>query len=270
MVCLPFSAYSETKSATSRNAADNVTVWDMDLVLPPETGLIVNQVRYNYTVNKIREDAFSVTIQNKRVGGGDKNVFESTDDWSGVEGQTIVKNLAVANIPRILWGEGSLNTTGEGEVVDANVRYSYTFDNCVNPLTNPLCPQPVENRELPLIINPFDSEEVQNALAQTVDIEEDDERKADEENSLENKDRRRQLARSNNPLMTNAAQLAALFEQMALVPKFEEYYAVELQGGTYKETVELKDATLPDNRKAMRSLSKDQKFNKIIRSQYEK
>ena len=241
----------------------------MDLILPPETGLIVNQVRYNYTVNKVREDDFSVTIQNKRVGGG-KNVFESTDDWSGVEGQTINKNLSVANVPRILWGEGSLNTTGEGEVVDTNVRYSYTFDNCVNPLTNPLCPQPIKDRELPLIINPFDTEDVQNALAQTVDVEEDDERKDDEDNPLEDKDKRRKLARENNPLMNNAAQLAVLFEQMALVPKFETYYTAELQGGTYEETIELKDGTLPDNRRAMRSLSKDQKFNKIIRSQYEK
>lgn len=102
MACLPFSAYSETKTATSANAADNQTVWDMQTILPPETGLIVNQVHYNYTVTKVREDDFTVTIKNERVGGG-QNIFESTDDWSGLDGNTIDKNLPVANLPREIW-----------------------------------------------------------------------------------------------------------------------------------------------------------------------
>ncbi len=268
--CLPFSAYSETKTATSGNAAGNgQTVWDMQTILPPETGLIVNQVHYNYTVRKIREDDFTVTIQNERVGGGE-NIFESTDDWSGLDGNTIDKNLPVANLPREIWGDGSLTTTGEGTVTDANVRYSYIFDDCLDPLTNPLCPQD-EPPELPVIVNPFDSDEVQNALADKADLDdEDDERKDDEENSLEDKEKRRQLAQENNPLLNNAAQLAALFDQMSLVPKFDSYYAADIQGGTYEETVELKDGTLPDNRRAMRSLAKDQKFETIIRSQYDK
>ena len=45
------------------------------------------------------------------------------------------------------------------------------------------------------------------------------------------------------------------------------HHALEIEK---QKTIELKDGTLPDNRRAMRSLAKDQKFETIIRSQYDK
>ena len=41
----------------------------MEVVLPPETGLIVNQVRYRYTVEKNKDDDFTVTISNENLTG---------------------------------------------------------------------------------------------------------------------------------------------------------------------------------------------------------
>ena len=268
LLCLPYSAYSDSISGISNNAASDGNTWDMKKYLPPETGLIINQIFYKYTVNKIREDDFSVTIANKKAGGTG-NIFESTDDWSDVSGQTIEKILPVANIPREFWGDGSISTTGNGQVIDPNVRYSYIFDDCINPLSNPLCPQAIDTVKLPLIENPFDSDIVKNSLAKEVDIDEDDERK-DEDNELEDDDKRRNLSKSANPLLADAARLAALFDQMAQSPKFDSYYVIQLDGKTYEDNVSLKDSDLPDNRRALKSLARDDKFNTIVRSQYER
>jgi hypothetical protein len=70
--------------------------------------------------------------------------------------------------------------------------------------------------------------------------------------------------------MLDAAALSVLFDQMSLKPEFDNYYAVVMDGKVYEETVELKDATLNDNRRGFRSLAEDKKFNEIIRSQYDR
>ena len=267
--CLPYSAFCDTVGGTTSNVAANGFQWDMLQFLPPEVGLTVNLIQYEYTVDKKKEDDFSVTISNKNALA-DGNIFSNTDDWSGKSGQTIDRDIPIGNIPAKFWGIGSLTTTGDGEVSDVNIQYSFTFDNCINPEANPDCPQPVEDRELPLIENPFDSDAVQDALAKEADLDEEDDERKDEENELEDEDKRKKLAKDNNPLMKDAARLAALFDQMALVPQFDSYYATEIQGGTYEETIELKDGTLPDNRRGFKSLAEDKKFNTIIRSQYDR
>lgn len=267
--CLPFSALCDTVGGTTNNVAANGFQWDMLQFLPPEVGLTVNLIQYEYTVEKEKEADFSVTISNKNaIGNG--NIFENTDDWSGKTGQTIDKSIPINNIPAKFWGIGSLTTEGEGSVSDVNIQYSFTFDNCVNPEANPDCPQEVEDRPLPVIENPYDSDEVKNALAKEADVDEEEDKRKDEDNDLEDKDKRKKLTKDTNPLMQDAARLAALFDQLALVPQFDSYYATEIQGGTYEETIELKDGTLPDNRRGFKSLAEDKKFNTIVRSQYDR
>jgi len=245
----------------------------MEVILPPETGLIVNQIRYRYTVEKEREDAFAVTISNKNALGNG-NVFENTDDWSGKSGSTINKTLPVLNLPREVWGQGSLETEGTGEVKDPVVRYSYRFDDCFDSLTNPLCPQPEEKVNpldlIPPQEDPFESDEVQDALAKEYEEDEEGKQAKDEDSKLTEEDKRRRLASTINPLMLDAAALSVLFNQMSLKPEFDNYYAVVMDGKTYEETVELKDSTLNDNRRGFRSLAEDTKFNEIIRSQYDR
>jgi len=269
LVCLPYSALCDTVGGTTNNVAANGFQWDMLQFLPPEVGLTVNLIQYEYTVDKKKEDDFSVTISNKNaIGNG--NIFENTDDWSGKTGQTIDKTIPVNNIPAKFWGIGSLTTEGEGSVSDVNIQYSFTFDNCINPEANPDCPQETEQKPLPLIENPFDSDEVQNALAKEADVDDEDDKRKDENNDLEDNDKRKKLTKDTNPLMQDAARLAALFDQLALAPQFDSYYATEIKGGTYEEKIELKDATLPDNRRGFKSLAEDKKFNTIVRSQYDR
>lgn len=274
MLLLPFSAYSETQNGVSANAAANgARSWDMEVILPPETGLSVNFIRYRYTVDKQREDDFAVTISNDNALDVGK-IFSETDDWSGKSGATIDKGLPVANIPRELWGRGSIETTGEGEVTDADIRYSYRFDDCINPTANPLCPQPEEGPNpldlIPPQEDPFESDEVKDALAKEYEEDEEEKQAKEEDTELTKEDKRRKLASDVNPLMIDAARLSALFDQLALKPEFDNYYAVVMDGKVYEETIELKDATLNDNRRGFKSLAEDRKFNEIIRSQYDR
>ena len=271
---LPFSALSETQSGVSGNAAANgARSWDMGIVLPPETGLIVNFIRYRYTVEKEQADDFTVTISNDNAVETGK-IFSNTDDWSGKSGTTIDKGLPVANVPKELWGKGSIETTGEGEVTDADIRYSYRFDDCVNPTANPLCPQPPEEKNpldlVPPQEDPLESDEVKDALAKQHEEDEEEKKAKEEESKLDEEDKRRKLASDINPLMIDAAKLSALFDQMALKPEFDNYYAVIMDGKVYEETIEIKDATLNDNRRGFKSLAEDRKFNEIIRSQYDR
>lgn len=245
----------------------------MGVVLPPETGLIVNQVRYRYTVEKNKVDDFTVTISNENlIGNG--NIFENTDDWSGRSGTTIDKNIPVANLPKEVWGQGKIETTGTGEVIDPDVRYSYRFDDCVNPLSNPLCPQPPEETNvldlIPSQEDPFNTDEVQNALADQYEEDEEEKQAKEDASELDKEDKRRKLASTVNPLMTDAARLSALFDQLSQKPEFDNYYAVVMDGKVYEETVELQDGTLNDNRRGFKSLAEDEKFNTIIRSQYDR
>ena len=236
----------------------------MDSVLPKETGLIVNRILYNYSVNKVPEDDFTVTISNDNAKGTGK-IFSETDDWSGKPGNMIVKSKPVANIPRVYWGDGSIETTGTGEVVDANIKYGYTFDDCADPLANPECPQD-KLLLVPVTEDPYDN--VKDYLAKETDTEEEE--REDNDSELDDEDKRKELAKVNSVLFADANRIAILFEQLAQVPQFNTYYEVKIDGKSYDETIELKDATLPDNRRAFRSFATDEKFDTIKRSQYER
>ena len=61
----------------------------------------------------------------------------------------------------------------------------------------------------------------------------------------------------------------AIISQLAQLPKIEPYYQKQIYGGVYEETLTLIDTTIPDNSRALRSLSSDLTHNKMVRSQYE-
>ena len=69
--------------------------------------------------------------------------------------------------------------------------------------------------------------------------------------------------------MGDPAAQAAIMQALSNIPKFENYYAVNIQGGVYEEKVILQDTELPDNRSALRNLALDTKHREMIRSQYD-
>ena len=252
----------------------------MGSVLPPEAGLVVNGVIYNYTVEKEPQDPFKVHVQNENAAGTDY-VFRETDDWSGVPGSTINKMIGLDNVPREAFGDGSIETEGVGTVEDPKVVYTYKVDGCFIPLSDPSCPgyldalrkwlsdQGFFDKE-PDINDPFYDEWVQASLNKET-IGEDEEAKQKEE---ENEEEDEQIKALNVDVtidkLVNGADQNALIAQMSTIPYFDSYYTVDIQGGVYNETVVLEDSTLPDNGSAMRSLASDQTHKDMVRSQYDK
>lgn len=135
-----FSSYSnETVYGTSGNAAANGFTWSMQNVLPQQAGLTVGNVFYRYTTVKDPADNFLVAVQNEDASG-DGYIFRSVDDWSGLPGNTINKLVSVGDIPIERWGNGSIETSGEGIVTNQSIFYTYQYDPCFDPQSDPSCP----------------------------------------------------------------------------------------------------------------------------------
>jgi hypothetical protein len=91
-------------------------------IIPQYTGLTINAISYEYTVVKNRSDNMIVNVQNKDTRS-DSYIFRSSDDWSGLRGNSITKLVPVNNIPGTYWGTGEISVDGSGEVRNASVKY---------------------------------------------------------------------------------------------------------------------------------------------------
>jgi hypothetical protein len=243
----------------SNNAAAGGSSWSMSesvLGVAPVPGLDISGVLYRYTAVKERPDDFTVTIQNANaIDGG--YVFRETDDWSGRTGQTIVKQIPVGYIPIRYWGDGSIETTGVGSVVDPQVVYTYRF---IEPEPEP---------QTPPTVNPYNALEddaVQQATAETDrELYEDDEVEKDKDEE-EEKDMEKALAALQSGLEMAKGQDGRL-AQMNLVT-LTQYYAATIPGGAYQETVILDGGQIKDNRRAFRSMANDKLHTKMVEEQY--
>lgn len=246
----------------------------MNDVLPPQAGLTINNVIYRYTANNPTQGNMVVNVRNvDAVDGG--YIFSETDDWSGTPGNTIIKTVPTPDIPIEYWGDGEINVEGVGTVSNPSVFYTYKFDPCFDPMSDPSCPGYEDSifdwlQANVLVLDepydPYNSSEVQDVLNRK--YEDDDEKFKGKDSDSEENDERRKLASGNQELMADAAAKASIFESLAMIPNFETYYDVAIDGGVYNETIQLQDSQLPDNPRAMRSLASDSKFEEMVRSQY--
>ena len=136
---LPSLLVCEVITGQTGNAAANGLTWSMGDILPPQTGLSVNGLIYQYTIEKDPTSDSTVTIQNENANG-DGYVLSYTDDWSGLPGSTMNKFLSFGDIPSTAMGDGSIFVTGDGTLSDVNVGYNFKFDTCIVPLSDPSCP----------------------------------------------------------------------------------------------------------------------------------
>ena len=245
-------------------------------LFPTANNLSVNAVSYQYTPIKVKEDAMKVHVQNEdAVNGG--YIFRETDDWSGRQGGTpISKVIGVANVPQELWGTGSIEVEGTGSVIDTSVIYSYKFDDsCITPLSDPSCPG--YNAALMSTINKIPVAEVYDALGdENVKDVLDDKADLDEEELEEKEEEEEEIdlesILSEIDISVMSAQTVAqnhLLKAMTLSVNVESYYAKQIQGGVYKETLSLEDKKLPDNKRGARlGLAQQQKHNEMVEMQY--
>jgi len=255
----------------------------MTNVLPPETGLKVQGVYHQYTINKDINSNATVSIINKHANGNG-NIYELNDNWDNIAGNTKIGFELVTPSLGTSWGDGSIGVDGEATLSDVTIAYNYMFDPCFIPLSDPSCPDfknalyqylldnNLINNE-PTIDDPYYNEWVKFQLEQKVKEEKKEELKAKikeeeakEERSLETA---LSVAGAAEKIADPMKQLS-MMQQMAAVGKLEMYYGATMDGGTYTDTAELKDGIITDNYRALRSLAQDKSHRVMVRLQYDK
>ena len=244
----------------------------MTNILPSQAGLEVNGLVYQYTAVKDPETGMIVYVQNEYADGSGY-IFRNADDWTGLPGNTIRKKFALPNLGAELWGPGSIEVEGEGSVENASVVYSYRYDTCFDPQSDPNCPGYEEQVEVPeiAIYDPLQDPLVQEDMERKARIQEEEEeqerqRRREEwavSNALEDL-----LADGNNPsLIDPVAEAMALALTSRVLPT--NYYN-GLEGREYFDTVVLEGGDIADNAKARRSnLAQQLLHQQMVDSQYE-
>jgi len=254
----------------------------MTPVLPPQTGLTVGGVFYRYTIEKDPTTDSQVHIQNQdAINGG--LLYRNTDDWSGLPGNTIINRFNLPDIPLEYFGTGSIEVEGDGVIKDPVIIYSYTYDTCDNPISDPSCPgyslamyqYLLDNGLLneASIWNPLDDEFVQAALNRDVerdDEESDDTEKKDEEEEDEI-DLQEALAAADNAIAIGegAVDLASL-AATANMNQFNAYLQMIIPGGVYNDRLQFEPKEIPENRQALRvGLAQQLLHEQMVDSQYQ-
>jgi hypothetical protein len=270
-------SYSEQVFGTTTNAADAGLNWVMTNVLPQATGLTVSNVIYSYTTIKNEEDAMIVYVQNEDAQNEGQYIFREKDDWTGIPGNTINKLVRVGQVPIDRWGDGSIEWEGEGKVVDPFVAYTYQYDTCYDPQSDPECPgYKIEVPDIPNVepVDPLADDVIQDELDREMtmrdeDDEEEQERRqvAESDEEEEEVDLEQVLGIVGKSLQT--AQDTARHNQQMALNAFSNNYFDQLPDTVYNETIELKDGTLPKNRRGRRlQFAQDLLHEKLVKSQY--
>ena len=244
---------------SSANAAQNGLDWVMKNILPAHTGLQVNGVVYQYTTIKDPETGMLVTVQNEDAQNPGQYIFRQTDDWSGLPGNTIRKSYGMPYINGDRWGDGSIVVEGDGQVVDANVIYTYRYDpECAeNPQSKPECPGFVlPEIEIPDAVDPLDNDIIQDEIDRERVANDDDEEEDDRSRIANRKDKKRDmlekmLGTTNTTELAGSSQV--LHEELLALDVVPNAYLYTLPVTTYEETVSLSDSELPDNPEARRA-----------------
>jgi hypothetical protein len=267
LACSPYS-YSDVVYGSSNTTAYN---WVMQNILPQQMGLTVGSVIYRYTTEKETSDAMLVHVQNKNALG-DGYIFRSTDDWSGLPGNTINKVVAVGDVPIDYWGAGSIVVEGTGTVIDPSVIYTYRYDTCFDPQTDPSC----EGYQTPYVapifvefVDPLDEEAIRLEMEREVAEIEEEEEAERIRRRLRIADKLELMLGGINGAMMDSVALAqeqALFG-MKFIPKS---YLTSLAGGEYVDALQFEHKEIPKNMKALRNGFAQQLLHeKMVKAQYD-
>lgn len=274
---------SEVTAGQTGNAAAYALQWTMDSILPPQAGLSINGLIYQYTITKDPTTDSWVTIQNENANGVGY-ILQHTDDWSQLPGGTISNFLTFGDIPTLAMGDGSISVTGDGTLSDVDIGYNFKFDSCVVPLSDPSCPGFKDALYQWLLDNgllnsnidindPYYDQYVQDLLNTKADTSEE-EIVSNEEPKEEKEDKDSLEAKlsvnDSNMKIAEAAKQNAMLEAFRVTPtEFNAYLTASIQGGVYEDNVVLEDSTLPDNADVMRNLANSTLHQTMVRSQYE-
>lgn len=269
----------DTIYATSNNAASAGLNWVMSNVLPRAAGLEVNNVVYRYTTEKVTEDDMLVYVQNENAQG-EGYIFRTSDDWSGLPGNTISKTIPVGGIPLDFWGDGSIEVEGSGTVLDPEVYYTYQYLPCNSPQDNPSCEGYID----PLTLIP--EQEVDTSSEEYIQAEIDRKTNLQAQKEEEEKEEREKMAKATEKKVRDSLEKMLGLSLGASLQKEQDTllhnaliatnylprnYLVAISGGEYPETVVLRDSKLPDSKKGLRvGLASELKHQQLVDLQYAK
>jgi len=283
LVFWPSYCYSESIQpyfGTTPNAAAGGNTWIMNNVLPTPPGLDINGVIYNYTIQKDVNDSAKVHVQNENVNGTGY-IFRETDEWqAGSLGGTEIRKVVpvIPNLARELWGNGSIEIEGNATVEDPNVVYMYKVDPCYDPQFDPNCPgYKVQIPEIEIVdidsIYSSNSETIEIATTETdYDIYEEDELLESDEEDEEREKMRLEAALAavdNSEIFANAFAQAQILISMNMAIQMNSYYAANIQGGVYNDSLTLVDKKIEDNKQGLRNGFAQQLLHEqMIQEQY--
>ena len=268
---LVYSSYSYSDVVYGQSKTDAYN-WVMQNILPQQAGLTVGNVVYRYTAVKNVEDDMLVHVQNEDALG-DGYIFRETDDWSGLPGNKIYKVVPTGGIPLERWGAGSIEVEGTGSVSDPSVIYTYQYDPCFDPQSDPTCPDYRRPYDPDLIPEVDFKDPLQD---QYVIAELEKQAKLEEEEEFERKMRiknvkiglEKLLGGINRGAMDGQAALQA--EALFALNYIPVSYRSSLNGGVYKDMPMLPDNMIPENKKAKRlGLAQQKKHEEMIKNQYD-
>lgn len=237
-------------------------------IIPQYTGLTINAISYEYTVVKNRSDNMIVNVQNKDTRS-DSYIFRSSDDWSGLRGNSITKLVPVNNIPGTYWGTGEISVDGSGEVRNASVKYKYTYDTCAITKTDPKCPGyvPPFTKE---VIDPLDDDLIKKTLADRI-YKEVEKQVQFELNEKKKKEEIVKKIVKNSLLSEKDVQRLVEFEMLNNIPGYNMYTMSMPSGGVYNDVLKFPEKYLPDNRRGRSlGLAQEKMHNIMVDSQYNK
>lgn len=261
----------------------------MGNVLPDPSGLFIDNVIYSYQIEKETGDLVTVYVYNENAEGTGY-IFREKDEWKpgSLSGTQINKVVPLGRLHRDLFGDGGIDVEGNGSVVDPNVIYTYKVEPCYDPQFDPNCP----GYEVPYVEPPKIDYEIYDVVAEGLAEQDewdpnDDRNESDEETEEEREerlkeeedeeeDRKERLEEAlfeagRSALFAQAVAAAQQKDMLATAINMQSYYQANIPGGSYNETVSLKDTQLPENRNGLRNgLAQQLLHEEMIRMQYQK
>lgn len=278
LVCSSYSLSEEAVYGSTANAAQDTLNWVMRNVLPQQAGLAVNGVVYRYTTVKETEDAMVVSVQNENALGTGY-IFRETDDWTGLPSNTISKAVPINNIDISYWGDGSIDWTGNGQVIDQSVIYTYFYEPCSDPQSNPSCDgyvDPYSVVEDVMVSNKTEEKMIQEELDRKTQLEaqEAEEEERERKEIVTRKKKREEEALEVLLGFVNTSLLSQeqimKHELLKATNYLPQIYFVDVRGGAYDDVPMLVDKKLPDNKKGLRvGLAAELRHREMVDLQYE-
>ena len=285
LALLPSYSYSDSIAPyygyTGNAITDQSLQWSMGGVLPDPTGLDIQNVIYSYRIQKETGEGINVHVQNENANGVGY-IFRETDQWlpGSLTGTQINKAVPVGNLPRELWGPGSIDVDGNGSVYDASVIYTYKVTPCYDPQYDPNCPgyvMTIPNIPEVDLTSLYDATKDDNVdLERKVELEykellEDLEReKKEAEEELKRKYRlEKAMSITDTAALFAESQRIQQMNQIMQTAITNQYITMNIPGGEYNDSIILVDKNIPDSKSGLRNgLAQQLLHQKMIEMQY--